>query len=378
MKTPDNPFITSGYFGEEYFCDREKEVKILSKMLKNDTNYLLISRRKLGKTALIERFFEEVQTKSEAICIFVDLFATQNLHDFILQFTSSVYTVFKPHKSLLKQFITFLQSLRISISYDSLSGLPEFRLQFAPQQPIENTLQGLMNFLESQERKIIVAFDEFQQIAEYPEKNTEAQLRTLIQKMHHVQFIFSGSEQHIITELFFNQKRPFYNSTVNIVLDKIEREKYAQFIDFHFSKHKKQIDEEALNFLFEWTQTHTYYVQQVCKNCFDLPKKRVTKEDAQAVCKEILSENESIYQQYRKLLTANQWKLLIAIAKEEVLQKPNSSDFLKKYNLGNASSVKLAINSLLTKRLIISIVSHDIETYLVDDVFFMRYLQYRY
>jgi hypothetical protein len=347
-------------------------------MLKNDTNYLLISRRKLGKTALIERFFDEIQTNKEAICIFVDLFATQNMHDFILQLTSSVYAVFKPYKPILKQFLSFLQSLRISLSYDSLSGLPEFRLQFAPQQPIESTLQGLMDFLEKQSRKIIIAFDEFQQITEYPEKNMEAQLRTIMQKMHHVQFIFSGSDQHIIKELCFNQKRPFYNSTVNIALDKIEKEKYAQFIEYHFFQYKKEIDKDALDFVFYWTQMHTYYVQQVCKNCFDLSKKCVHIEDVRAICKEILHQNESIYQQFRKLLTLKQWRLLIAIAKEETLQKPTSSNFLQKYNLGNASSVKLAISSLLNKRLIISAISHDEEIYLIDDVFFMRYLQYKY
>jgi len=378
MKNIDNPFITNGYFGKEYFCDRESELKILQKIHNNDSNYLLISRRKLGKTALIERFFDEIRTQEEVICIFIDLFATQNIHDFVLQFTSGVYAVLKPHKPLLKQFITFLQSLRVSISYDSLSGLPEFRLQFAQHQPVENTLLGLMNFLENQNRKVIVAFDEFQQIAEYPEKNIEAHLRTLIQKMHHVQFIFSGSDQRIITELFFNQKRPFYNSTVNIVLDKIAPNKYLQFIDFHFSKYNRQIEKEALEFIFEWTQTHTYYVQYVCKNCFDLRKKSINKEDVQAVCKDILTQNETIYQQFRKLLTDRQWKLLIAIAKEEKLQKPTASNFLQKYNLGSASSVKIAIQSLLDKRLIISMFFDDEEVYLVDDLFLLRYLQYKY
>ena len=339
---------------------------------------MLISRRKLGKTALIERFFEEIQTREEVICIFIDLFATQNIHDFVMQLASGVYAVLKPHKPLLKQFITFLQSLRVSISYDSLSGLPEFRLQFAQYQPVENTLSGLMNFLENQNRKIIVAFDEFQQIAEYPEKNMEAQLRTMIQKMHNVQFIFSGSDQRIITELFFSQKRPFYNSTVNLVLDKIPKEKYYPFVEEHFNNCNKQIDKEALEFIFEWTQTHTYYVQFVCKNCFNLKKKNLKKEDVQEVCKNILAQNETIYQQFRKLLTDRQWKLLIAIAKEEKLRKPTASNFLQKYNLGSASSVKIALQSLLDKRLIISIVSHNEEFYLVDDLFLLRYLQYKY
>jgi hypothetical protein len=52
MKDIDNPFLTKGYFRKEHFCDRENELKILRKMLKNDTNYLLISRRKSGKPAL--------------------------------------------------------------------------------------------------------------------------------------------------------------------------------------------------------------------------------------------------------------------------------------------------------------------------------------
>jgi len=378
MKNIDNPFVTNGYFGKEYFCDRENELKELRKILKNDSNYLLISRRKLGKTALIERFFEEIQTREDVICIFIDLFATQNIHDFVMQLASGVYAVLKPHKPLLKQFITFLQSLRVSISYDSLSGLPEFRLQFAQYQPVENTLLGLMNFLENQNRKIIVAFDEFQQIAEYPEKNMEAQLRTMIQKMHNVQFIFSGSDQRIITELFFSQKRPFYNSTVNLALDKIPKEKYHLFVEEHFSSNNKQITEEALDFIFEWTQTHTYYVQFVCKNCFDLRKKNIKKEDVQEVCKNILAQNETIYQQFRKLLTDRQWKLLIAIAKEEKLRKPTASNFLQKYNLGSASSVKIALQSLLDKRLIISIISRKEEFYLVDDLFLLRYLQYKY
>ena len=196
--------------------------------------------------------------------------------------------------------------------------------------------------------------------------------------MHHVQFIFSGSDQRIITELFFNQKRPFYNSTVNIVLDKIAPDKYLQFVDYHFSKYNKQIDREALEFIFEWTQTHTYYVQYVCKNCFDLHKKNIKKEDVQAVCRDILTQNETIYQQFRKLLTDRQWKLLIAIAKEEKLQKPTASNFLQKYNLGSASSVKIAIQSLLDKQLIISMFSDDEEVYLVDDLFLLRYLQYKY
>ena len=38
-----NPFITKGYAGAEYFCDRVKETQDLLKLLTNENNMALIS-----------------------------------------------------------------------------------------------------------------------------------------------------------------------------------------------------------------------------------------------------------------------------------------------------------------------------------------------
>jgi hypothetical protein len=67
-------------------------------------------------------------------------------------------------------------------------------------------LQSLFSFLENQQIKIVIAFDEFQQINEYPEKNTEAILRTIIQPLTNIQFIFSGSSKHLLMDIFNNSK----------------------------------------------------------------------------------------------------------------------------------------------------------------------------
>ena len=67
--------------------------------------------------------------------------------------------------------------------------------------------------LKKADKPCIVAFDEFQQISKYPEKNIEALLRSHIQHLSNVHFIFSGSERHLVTEMFLSSARPFYNST---------------------------------------------------------------------------------------------------------------------------------------------------------------------
>lgn len=52
-----NPFITRGYAGAEYFCDREKETHDIVNLLTNGNNLALISPRRLGKTDLIRHCF---------------------------------------------------------------------------------------------------------------------------------------------------------------------------------------------------------------------------------------------------------------------------------------------------------------------------------
>ena len=53
----DNPFVTNGYAGPAYFCDRVEETRILTELLTNGNNIALISPRRLGKTDLIHHCF---------------------------------------------------------------------------------------------------------------------------------------------------------------------------------------------------------------------------------------------------------------------------------------------------------------------------------
>ena len=46
----DNPFVTKGYAGAEYFCDRVEETMKLVELTTNGNNMALISPRRVGKT----------------------------------------------------------------------------------------------------------------------------------------------------------------------------------------------------------------------------------------------------------------------------------------------------------------------------------------
>lgn len=122
----------------------------------------------------------------------------------------------------------FLNSLRPTISFDSLSGTPQATFEVKPAE-VEMNINAVFQFLEGLEIKVVIAIDEFQQITQYPEKNTDAWLRTRIQQLKNVVFIFSGSQQQLMTELFASPKRPFFRSTLMLKLDKIDPNTYRVF-----------------------------------------------------------------------------------------------------------------------------------------------------
>lgn len=109
-----------------------------------------------------------------------------------------------------------------------------------PPQP-EYTLDEIFQYLEHADKRCIVAIDEFQQIAKYPEKNIEALLRTHIQKQMNTNFIFAGSERHMMQEMFSSATRPFCNSADMMELKAIVPEIYVPFIVGLFEKCKRRI-----------------------------------------------------------------------------------------------------------------------------------------
>ena len=374
MERNINPFLIVGYESKSYFCDREDELEILLKYIKNGVNTTLISTRRLGKTALIYRLFEDLEDENYA-CIYMDIYACSNLKDFTEMLTLAIFNKFPQKRGIGLRFLDLIKRFRPVITYDSLSGQPEIHFEFAQPKEYEHTLKTLFQFLDNQQIQIVLAIDEFQQIAGYPEKNVEAMLRTIIQTLKYTQFIFSGSKKHLMLEMFNTANRPFFSSTQTIGLSEIPANRYKAFILEKFEERNRSINDEAIDFILSWTLSYTYYTQVVCNSVFAGGKKNITVETVKRVCDDLLSQQQVTYMQYRSLLSPIQWQLLIAIAKEGLVSEPQAKSFLQKYKIGAASSVQKALNTLVDKEMIFSIESTGKTAYRVYNVFLMRWLE---
>ncbi|MDR0828521.1 MAG: ATP-binding protein [Prevotellaceae bacterium] len=377
MNNNTNPFVTVGYASRKYFCDRESELEIMQRNIQNEINITLISNRRLGKSALIYRLFETLEQENY-VCIYADIYDSLRLKDFTETLALAIFNRFPEKKPLGKRFLTFLKSFRPVITYDALTGEPEIHFEFSHQKEYEHTLRSIFQFLDNQQVKVVLAIDEFQQIASYPETNTEALLRTIIQTLKNIQFIFSGSKKHLMAEMFNTANRPFFSSTQMLGLSEIPKIKYAQFIREKFEERNYTITDEAIDFVLSWTFAHTYYTQLICNNVFARREKNVTVEIVKHVCDEQLSLQQVSYMQYHNLLSPVQWRLLIAIAKEVQVSEIQAQNFLRKYKIGGASSAKKALEALLEKEMICSIETPDKTFYRVYNVFLLRWLERRF
>lgn len=369
-----NPFITTGYISSDYFCDREKELETLKKNISGKNNTTLISPRRLGKSGLILRLFDDLRKEEDILTLYVDIFATRNLDDFIHSLSQGIIREFSEETSIGKKFWNFIKGIRPVIRFDQISGLPQIEITYQNETEKQETLRNVLSFLENQDKPIVIAFDEFQQIREYPQSNIEAILRSEIQHLHNISFIFAGSKRNMMIDIFSNTKKPFYQSTSFLNLEKIDTEIYTNFIYLHFSSNNYTINRENIYFILQFTEGFTYHTQKICNKLYENRKLDIEKEDILSVIDDILQENSTQFTQIRELLTKAQWNYLIAVAKERKIEQPTAQDFLMKYKIGASTNSRRIMKALIDKDLILENINIKGKDYQVYDVFLKHWL----
>ena len=347
----NNPFVLVGYAGPEYFCDRVAETRSLIRAIENGSNVTLLSPRRYGKTGLISNVFYALAKQSEYETIYLDLFGTQNLADFTNALASAVLgrldTPLEKAGNIAKRLI---QSLRPTISYDEVSGKPSLSFDIAARNP-QSTLAQIFDYIKERGRKAVIALDEFQQIGEYPEKGIEATLRGFVQ-FSPARFIFAGSKQHIMREMFTSPKRPFYQSTSMMPLDVIPEEAYYKFAEKFFSAKGRRINRDIFHELYMRFDGITWYIQVMLWEFYADDADVITIEQLDAVIARRVKTCEYDQQRVLSILPQGARRLLRAIARERKVKEPQAGSFIAKHGLRAASSVKTSLDMLVEKELV--------------------------
>ena len=369
----ENPFPEYGYFGAAYFCDREQETETLVSALRNGSNVTLMAPRRIGKTGLIHHAFDRIKSMDKSVqCFYVDVFPTKTFSQMVQFIANAVMgKLDTPSKSLKRKFDKYVAALRPTVTPDPITGMPTFSFNVVPDNARE-TLAQVFEYIKESGRQCYLAIDEFQQVSHYSEIGADAFIRSIIQFIPNVHLIFSGSQQHLLAEMFMSPKHPFFNSSQIMTIKEIDPEKYWKFANGFFSHQGRLMLQDVFTYLYDMVDGQTWYIQKILNRLYRTPKKELNREGVNMVVNEILAEQEINYQNNYNLLTENQALLLTAIARQGVVSAPTSLEFVLRYRLPAPSSIKLALKSLQDKEYVYQTPQGD---YLVYDRFFGMWLK---
>lgn len=351
MKRRVNPFIISGYEGAEYFCDRMEETRRLCLEIDNGNNVAMIATRRMGKSGLIHHCFAQEDIRQKYYTFFIDIYDTKNLNDLTLKLSREIVERLRPYGlKALKHFWDCVHSLQAGISF-SPSGEASFNVQVGDIHEGRNTLDEIFRYLDEADKPCIIAIDEFQQINQYLEKNVEATLRTYVQNCHNAQFIFAGSQRHVMSQMFTSARRPFFQSVSLMHLGAIDIYAYDAFARRHFENGGKRLGEGVTQKVYELSNGVTWYTQKLFNTMYSntLPGEECTQEDVSEALDYILTTQEYLYKETMFRIPEKQKLVLTALAKEGRAKGITSGSFLKKYRLPSASTVQSAVKGLLEK-----------------------------
>ena len=368
-----NPFVTYGYEGPEYFCDRVQETESLTGLLQNGNNVVLMSPRRMGKTGLLMHSFGQAEVAEDYNTFLIDIYATSNLQDLVFSMGKAILSQLMPRgQKALSRFVKTVSSLRPVMSVD-IMGNPNWSIEPSRSEEPSYSLDQIFKYLSESDKPNIVAIDEFQQIVFYPEKNVEAVLRTLIQRCKNTVWVFSGSSRLLLSEMFISPARPFYASTTAMSLESLPCDAYADFSQSLFGRYGKSVEREVPEYVYKKFEGVTWFMQRVMNRLFsDTPEGAdCTLNMVDVAVKSIIDENSSVYSDLLYQLTGRQKELLMAINRERKATAITSGKFVKKYALQSPSTVQTAIKSLVDRQ----IVTKDKGVYEVYDKFFSMWLE---
>jgi AAA+ ATPase superfamily predicted ATPase len=366
----ENPFITYGYESAEYFCDRQEETSMLTMLLTNGNHVALISPRRMGKTGLLHHCFAQPQIQDQYYTFLIDIYATKNLQDLVFQMGRSIVSRLKSRgQEAIDKFLMFVTSLRTGISFDG-QGNANWNLGVGDIKSPSFTLEEIFSYLKAADKHCIVAIDEFQAINNYPEQNIEELLRTYVQDCRNAVFVFSGSQKHMMSEMFSSPARPFYQSTSMMFLKPVALSAYECFAQHHFQKAKKKLDNDVVSVIYQRFDGTTWYIQKVLNQLFATCN-HVVVDDVDKAVTQIILQNEEAYKDTLFQLTIKQRDLLVAVGREGKATQITGMSFVNRYHLSSASSVQKAALLLTEKQLI----TQQQGVYEVYDKFLAEWLQ---
>jgi len=350
----NKPFIYGMSVEGEHFTDRELETKRLKLNFENGVNSILISPRRMGKTSLVKHV-KRLTEGPKLKVVYMDIYKCRTAYDFYEKFASSVIqaTTSKMEK-MIENAKEFLMGITPRIIYS-----PEPNTDFSLSLGINPKATSPEEILDLPERiaqkrgiQIVVCIDEFQQIGEMPDTLTlQKTIRSVWQHHRQTSYCLFGSKQHLMANLFYSRKMPFYQFGDMFFLKKIPTEKWVPFLVSRFKQAGYTISEELAEKICTTVENYSAYVQQLAWNVLAMTDAEVTEQTFKEGLEATLAQVAPLFVEQTSSLSAYQLNLIRAICRgyhDDFGKKEVTSQF----DLGSRSNLVKLKKALIEREIL--------------------------
>jgi len=342
----------SGIAEGESFCNRVLDRKRLKENIEKLKHTVLMAPRRYGKTSLIRQVILENDFKY----VWIDFLPVTTKNDIEEKFK-------KACKKLLFKLAPELKKLQLQTKklVDLLS--PELNLSAMGQtltlhltsdQPIsiDEMLLQIDKYAQKVGKIAVLVLDEFQQVSEIEQHiAVEALIRHAVERSKAITYVFSGSNRHLLGEMFSKSDRPLYRLCQAMMLNRIEGQEYTKFLNKAAKKQwGKNLSENVLQTIVKLTECHTFYVNALCSELWSFKNIPKTPHDVETIWQWYINTHKSIIISDIISLPLNQKKIIAALAQKTTKEIYGATfSFSSKIS---TSSIRRGIDALLAKDII--------------------------
>lgn len=368
---PTNPFFFGNEVSGTEFCNRVKELDELKKDVAVGLNILLYAPRRFGKTSLLKKLKDELESDEGYKVIFFDFFSVSSVDEFIQKYFDTLARGLETSTDKIIELFKSTLSIRPNITVNiSQNGESSFGLGFSRSEQ-SKTLEDVLNipfeYAKKKNIKIVVIFDEFQEIEQF---DIEKKLRSIIQSHgKSVSYIFCGSKKSILTEMFNDESRAFYKSVKHVPINEITLDDWKTFANEKFSQTGKKITENQIYQIFNLTNGFPYYMQQLLFAVWDTTDKTVEEGSIKQALSLMIEREYDLYSLIWSSLTPNQKRCLKYIL---AYQEGNlyANDKLAEFGM-SATTLKSTLEALIKK----DVIDRKNEVYYLVDPFMKQWVE---
>ncbi|MDR1518231.1 MAG: ATP-binding protein [Dysgonamonadaceae bacterium] len=366
-----NPFTYGIAVKNKNFFDRTNECQRIIDTLSSGNNLVLYAPRRFGKTSLVMRAIEELENKG-FVCIYFDMMRAFSVETFVDFYSKAIAAKQSSLQNFFRIFSETVKSIRPVLSTNEL-GIPEFSIDFTRSVIDVNNLVEILELpqkIANGKKKILVFFDEFQEIEKFEKFNFEKILRSVVQQQTNVNYLFLGSKTHILKNMFGNKNRAFYESASQMTIGYLPEDETITFLQNNFAKKEICLSEKTAKYLIDKAAKIPHYIQLLAAELWNL-----LNIGAIAECKHIddcvlriIEMKSDFYLELFINQSNSKKKLLLAITKDG--KNIFSENYRNTYNLPNSSTLQTSVKGLLDN----GIIDKKEDVYFICDPFFKIFL----